>query len=135
MGKRTGRDVWAGLLVALALVPYIGYGVSGRWPLIDDARGMAAVGVICTCFLLIAYAPPTSGPERPSIGLLALGLTSLAFAVGAYVANSWTLVAAMLAAILAVWLYGMVRDAEDYVRQTHRPSTRVDQSRRPSRRA
>jgi hypothetical protein len=135
MGKRTGRDVWAGLLVALALVPYIGYGVSGRWPLIQDARGLAAVGVVCTVFLLVAYAPATFGQERFSVALLLLGALSTTLAVAALVANSWALVAAMLAAILAVWLYGMVRDAEDYVRQTHRPSTRVDQSRRPSRRA
>jgi hypothetical protein len=43
----TWRDVVATALVAVVVVFYVGYLAFGSMPLVEDVRGMAAVGLIC----------------------------------------------------------------------------------------
>jgi hypothetical protein len=48
----TYRDVVATLLVAGVVVPYLGYLGWGRVPLLQDPRGMGAVGLVLGLFVV-----------------------------------------------------------------------------------
>jgi hypothetical protein len=76
------RDVVATLLLAAAVVPYIGYTAFGSVPFIEDARGMAAVG------LLLGFASRRVGGRHgfeherlafaAGLGVMGLGIVALA---------------------------------------------------------
>lgn len=44
--KLDRRGIWATALIAAAVIPYLGYLAFGSVPFVDDARGMAAVGLV-----------------------------------------------------------------------------------------
>jgi hypothetical protein len=106
MRRLTWRDIVASVLVLLIAIPYVGYLVQGEMPFIEDARGMAAVGLILGA---AAYIVLRTGDELDRAGKietaaaavsLALGLVALAFAEAA--AAEW-LLAVFMVSILVVW--------------------------------
>lgn len=108
------RDLVATILVAAIAVPYIGYLVRGEMPFVQDARGMAGVGLVLGA---VAYLVLGSGERSDVAGKveltlavvsLALGVAALAFAETAAAA---VLLAAFMGSILVVWLAQLVDHA------------------------
>ena len=100
------RDLVATILVALIAVPYIGYLVNGSAPLIEDPRGMSAVGLVLG---IAAFLVLRSGDEFDELGKtevaiagvsLALGLVALIFAEAAV---AELLLALFMGSILVVY--------------------------------
>ena len=100
------RDLVATILVALIAVPYIGYLVNGSAPLIEDPRGMSAVGLVLG---IAAFLVLRSGDQFDELGKtevaiagvsLALGLVALIFAEAAV---AELLLALFMGSILVVY--------------------------------
>lgn len=108
------RDLVATLLVLAIAVPYVGYLVNGSMPYIEDARGMAAVGLLlgALAFVVIRTGDPLDRAGRAEAGAamvsLALGLVALVFAE---TVAAEALLAAFMASILVVLVVEMVDHA------------------------
>lgn len=77
------RDWIATLLVAAVIVPYVGYLVRGTMPLVQDPRGMAAIGLMLGVAALVVADRQVR--HRAAEGALAgvavlLGVVAAAFA-------------------------------------------------------
>lgn len=108
------RDLVATALVLAIAVPYVGYLVNGSMPYIEDARGMAAVGLLLSA---LAFVVMRSGDELDRAGKveaaialvsLGLGLVALAFAE---TAAAEVLLAVFMVSVLVVWAVEMVDHA------------------------
>lgn len=108
------RDLVATALVLAVAVPYVGYLVNGSMPYIEDARGMAAVGLLLGA---LAFVVMRSGDELDRAGKveaaialvsLGLGLVALAFAE---TAAAEVLLAVFVVSVLVVWAVEMVDHA------------------------
>lgn len=108
------RDLVATALVLAVAVPYVGYLVNGSMPYIEDARGMAAVGLLLGA---LAFVVMRSGDELDRAGKveaaialvsLGLGLVALAFAE---TAAAEVLLAVFVLSVLVVWAVEMVDHA------------------------
>lgn len=104
--KLTMRDLVATLLVAAIGVPYVGYLLDGEMPFVEDARGMAGVGLILGA---VAFLVLRGGNAKDRVGTtenvlatlsLVLGLVALAFAE---TAAAEVLLAVFMGSILVVW--------------------------------
>jgi multisubunit Na+/H+ antiporter MnhF subunit len=73
------RDLVAMLLVAAIAVPYVGYLIDGDVPLVQDARGMAAVGLLLGA---AAFAVLVGGNKRDRVGKIETGLAALSAVLG-----------------------------------------------------
>jgi hypothetical protein len=73
------RDLVAMLLVAATMVPYVGYLIDGDVPLVQDARGMAAVGLLLGA---AAFAVLAGGNKRDRVGKIETGLALLSAVLG-----------------------------------------------------
>lgn len=100
------RDLVASVLLLAIAVPYVGYLVNGEAPLVDDARGMAAVGLLLGSVMVVVL---RSADELDRVGKveslaalasLALGVVAVAFAESA---AAEVLLAVFMASILVVW--------------------------------
>ncbi|HET8602670.1 MAG TPA: hypothetical protein VFM09_01975 [Marmoricola sp.] len=100
------RDLIATALVAAVVVPYVGYLVRGSMPYIEDARGMAAVGLVLGFF---AFVVARTGDAFDRIGktevvlgtsMLVLGGAALVFAE---TAAAEVLLAVFVCAIVVMW--------------------------------
>lgn len=104
--RLTIRDLLATILVVALGVYYVGYLLNGSMPLVQDARGMSAVGLVLgtAAFLVMRYGDPFDRYEKVTTavaaGALALGLVALFLAETA--AAEW-LLAAFMVSILVVW--------------------------------
>ncbi|HEX6249029.1 MAG TPA: hypothetical protein VFZ64_14245 [Nocardioidaceae bacterium] len=114
MRKLTLRD-WMGTALVLAIaVPYIGYLLNGSMPWVEDARGMAAVGLLLGA---LAFVIMRTGDEYDragwaetgvAVGALVLGIVAIALAeTGA--AEAW--LALFMVSILVVWAVEVVDHA------------------------
>jgi hypothetical protein len=104
--KLTRRDVTATMVTAAIVVPYVGYAVRGRMPLIQDARGMAVTGLV----VLVAWAIAIRGPfVRGALGRVAgiLGVAALAMGVTAAWLESDLMLVPFVAAIVVLWVIRM----------------------------
>ncbi len=108
------RDLVATALVLAVAVPYVGYLTTGSMPYIEDARGMAAVGLLLGA---LAFVVMRSGDELDRVSqveagialvALALGLVALAFAE---TAAAEALLAVFMVSIVVVWAVEMVDHA------------------------
>jgi hypothetical protein len=112
MMRFTWKDVAAAVLVAAIVVPYVGYLVWGAMPFIQDARGMAATGLVLglAAALLAGGAAFDPGPLHRT----ALVTGALALVLG--VAAAWTeyefLPAAFVIAIVVTWALGTLIHTE-----------------------
>jgi hypothetical protein len=82
--RLTKRDALATLAFAAVLVPYVGYVVRGSMPFIQDARGMAATGVVGLGLALLAWGTGS----RFGVALLVLGVGSIGLGVTAALIGS-----------------------------------------------
>lgn len=101
-----GRDLVATILIIAIAALYIGYLVYGSMPLVQDARGMAGVGLAfgALAFGVLKYGD-TSNPVRGgeiamACVALALGITAVLLAETSAAA---TLLAVFMASILVLW--------------------------------
>jgi hypothetical protein len=108
------RDLVATILVAAIAVPYIGYLVRGEMPFVQDARGMAGVGLVLGA---VAYLVLGSGERFDTAGKVELGFAVVSLALGvaalafAETAAAEVLLAVFMGSILVVWLAQLVDHA------------------------
>lgn len=101
------RDLVGSLLVLAIAVPYVGYLVRGEMPLVQDPRGMSAIGLLlgAAAFLVLRSGDELDRFGKGEVGLavvsLALGLAAL---VLAETAAAEVLLAVFMGSILVVWL-------------------------------
>jgi hypothetical protein len=110
------RDLFATLLVAAALAPYLGYVVTGRWPSsIGDFGGMAFVGLLLATSALWLQ---TTGDRLDRVARLEEGLMAgvVVLGVAALVlsetAAAQALLAVFMGSILVVWMISTADHAE-----------------------
>ena len=101
------RNIVATVLVALILVPYLGYLVWGEMPLLQDPRGMGATGLILG--LAAAAVVGRAALDPAPLSRAALGAGAVALVLG--VATVWAetnegLLAVFMAAIAVTWALG-----------------------------
>jgi hypothetical protein len=104
--KMTRRDVAATMVTAAIVIPYVGYVLRGRMPFIQDARGMAATGLV----LLVAWGIVVRKPfVRGALGRVAgpLGVAALALGVTAAWLESDLILASFVAATVVLWMIRM----------------------------
>jgi hypothetical protein len=112
--RLTLRDLAATLLMLAIAIPYVGYLVNGSMPYIEDARGVAAVGLLlgAIAFLVMRSGDELDRAGRTEAGIalvsLALGLLALALAE---TAAAEVLLAVFMASILVVWAVEMLDHA------------------------
>lgn len=106
---------WLGtLLVAAIAVPYIGYLIRGEMPFIEDARGMAATGLVLgvAAYLLMLRGDPLDRDHELLISLAVLsalvGVAALGFAE---TAAAEVLLGVFMASIVTVWAMTLVEHA------------------------
>ena len=104
--RLTLRDLVASVLLLAIAVPYGIYLVNDTAPLVDDARGMAAGGLLIGAVMVLVL---RSADEFDTVGKveslvaftsLALGVVALAFAE---TAAAEVLLAVFMVSILVVW--------------------------------
>jgi hypothetical protein len=104
--KLKTRDLVSTLLIALIAVPYVSYLVRGEMPFVEDARGMAAVGLILgtAAYAVIAQGDPADRADRLEdvVALVAFVLGFTAFAL-AETAAAEVLLAVFMGSILVAW--------------------------------
>ena len=108
------RDLVGTVLVIAIAVPYIGYLIDGSVPFVQDARGMAATGLILAlaAYLVIQRYDPDDLTDRVEISLeiVSLGLGVLAVTL-AETASAEVLLAVFMGSILVVWAIKMMDHA------------------------
>jgi hypothetical protein len=110
--KLTIRDLLATLIVAAAMVPFIGYSVRGSMPFVQDPRGMAGIGIV-GCLLTFAVL----GREALGTGafrwfMVTLGALTVGFGIAALIAEtSWALLVPMVAGLVIIWAAALLHDA------------------------
>jgi len=108
--RLTKRDALATLAFAAVLIPYVGYVVRGSMPFIQDARGMAATGVVGLALALWAWGTGS----RFGVALLVLGIGSIGLGVTAALVGSEgsdVLLAIFMGTIGLVWALETLNDS------------------------
>jgi hypothetical protein len=85
MRRLTFRDAIATVVLAAVAIPYIGYVVWGEVPLVQDPRGMAAVGILGLILSFLAWGiglHSTFGKVMLLVGLAAIGIGLAAAFIG-----------------------------------------------------
>ena len=104
--RLTLRDLVATALLLAIGIPYVGYLVAGEMPLVDDARGMAAVGLLLGAIMFLVL---RTGDESDRAGKLESGLAVVSLAFGlvalasAETGAAEVLLAVFMVSLLAVW--------------------------------
>lgn len=100
------RDLIATVLVAAVVVPYVGYLVRGSMPFVQDARGMAAVGLVLGFFAFVVARTGDTfdrvGKTEVALGTITLVLGAVALAL-AETAAAEVLLAVFIGAIVVMW--------------------------------
>jgi riboflavin transporter FmnP len=119
-----GRDLLSTYLVLLIAVPYVGYLVRGDVPFVEDARGMAAVGLLlgAAAYLVLRHGDPVdrTGKIEDFVALSAVVLGVMAFAL-AETAAAEVLLAGFMGSILVVWAVKLL-DHAGMLPTAHRPT-------------
>lgn len=105
--RLTVRDYAATALVALILVPYLGYLAWDDTPVLQDPRALAGWGIALglPAFVIIQGADIMDWTGRAEIGLASVSLLlGMAALVLSETAAADLLLAAFMASILVVWL-------------------------------
>lgn len=112
MRKLTVRDLLATLIMAAVVVPFIGYSVRGSMPFVQDARGMAAVGIVGALLAFVAFGREGFGSGVFEYTMITLGLVTIGFAIAALVVEtSWALLVPMVAGLVVMWGFALLHDA------------------------
>ena len=112
MRKLTFRDMLATLIVAAAVVPFIGYSVRGSMPFVQDPRGMAGVGIVVCLLTFAAFGREGLGTGAFQRLMLTLGVLTLGFGIAALIVEtSWALLVPMAAGLVIIWASALLHDA------------------------
>ena len=104
MRKLTIRDLLATLIVAAAVVPFIGYSIRGSMPFVQDPRGMAGVGIAGCLLMFAALGRDALGTGAFRWFMVTLGALTLGFGIAALIAEtSWALLVPMVAGLVIIW--------------------------------
>src|SRR5687767_2649950 len=107
--KFNRKEMLATALVAAILVPYVGYSISGSMPMVADARGMGATGLLLGMAAWMMLGSDAFGPRWLGVGgalvATALGATAAILETGT---ASTVFLGAFIAVIVAMWLVAMV---------------------------
>lgn len=116
-------DVLATLAVAAIAVPYVGYLVNGNAPFVQDARGMAAVGLILGGAAFIFAWTATGGVGlsvyESGLSLFTVALGVVAFLLAESVASE-QLLGAFLGAVALTWAVVIVHHGSEVGAGTRR---------------
>lgn len=116
-------DVLATLAVAAIAVPYVGYLVNGNAPFVQDARGMAAVGLILGGGAFIFAWTATGGVGlslyESGLSLFTVALGVVAFLLAESVASE-QLLGAFVAALALTWAVVIVHHGTEVGAGTRR---------------
>jgi hypothetical protein len=108
------RDLVATALVVAIAIPYVGYLIRGDMPLIEDPRGMSAVGLLfgTAAFLVLRTGDKLDHASRAETAgaLVSLGLGLVALAL-AETAAAEALLAVFMVSVLVVWAIEMADHA------------------------
>ena len=119
MRKLTIRDLLATLIVAAAVVPFIGYSIRGSMPFVQDPRGMAGVGIAGCLLMFAALGRDALGTGAFRWFMVTLGALTLGFGIAALIAEtSWALLVPMVAGLVIIWAAALLHDA-GYVAPAH----------------
>jgi hypothetical protein len=119
MRKLTARDLLATLIIAAAVVPFIGYSARGSMPFVQDPRGMAGVVIVGTVLAFAAFGRRAFGTGTFEWIMVTLGVFTLGFAVAALVAETvWALLVPAMASLVLLWALALMHDA-GYVAPEH----------------
>ncbi|MEV0283567.1 MULTISPECIES: hypothetical protein [unclassified Kribbella] len=77
--KLKARDLVATLLVVAIGIPYVGYLIDGDMPFVEDARGMAAVGLLLG---VLAFGVLLSGTKQDRLGKIEIGIAAVSIGLG-----------------------------------------------------
>ena len=117
--KLTIRDLLATLIVAAAVVPFIGYSIRGSMPFVQDPRGMAGVGIAGCLLMFAALGRDALGTGAFRWFMVTLGALTLGFGIAALIAEtSWALLVPMVAGLVIIWAAALLHDA-GYVAPAH----------------
>jgi hypothetical protein len=119
MRKLTVRDLLATLIVAAAVVPFVGYSVRGSMPFVEDPRGIAGVGIVGALLALAAFGRKAFGTGTFETLMVTLAVVTIGFAIAALIAEAmWWLLVPMVAGLVLMWALALMHDA-GYVAPTH----------------
>ncbi|GAA4733907.1 hypothetical protein GCM10023328_11890 [Modestobacter marinus] len=105
--RATPRNIAATVLVALIVVPYIGYLVADEMPFIQDPRGMAATGLVLGLAAALVAGRDAFAPGPRHRAALAAGVVALGLGIAALWAETdETLLALFMAAVVVTWALG-----------------------------
>lgn len=108
------RDLVGTVLVVAIAVPYVWYLIEGSAPLIEDPRGMSAIGLLLAlgAYMVMQRNDPDDTTDRVEIALyvVSLGLGVLAVTL-AETASAEVLLAVFMGSILVVWAIKMMDHA------------------------
>jgi hypothetical protein len=100
------KDLIATVVIAAIAVPYVGYLLNGEMPLVQDPRGMAAIGLLlgAAAFVVLERGDTHEGFDVAEVGLAAGSLTLGVIALLlAETAAAEVLLAIFMGSILVVW--------------------------------
>lgn len=101
--RLTYKDALATLFVAAIVVPYLGYLANGSMPFIQDARGMAGIGLVLGLAACTVGGQVTSAQDMAHRIESVLGPCALALGVATLITESGPLLAVFIATIVALW--------------------------------
>lgn len=108
------RDLVGTVLVVAIAVPYVWYLIEGSAPLIEDPRGMSAIGLLLAlgAYMVMQRNDPDDTTDRVEIALyvVSLGIGVLAVPL-AETASAEVLLAVFMGSILVVWAIKMMDHA------------------------
>lgn len=108
------RDLVGTVLVVAIAVPYVWYLIEGSAPLIEDPRGMSAIGLVLAlgAYMVMQRNDPDDTTDRVEIALyvVSLGIGVLAVTL-AETASAEVLLAVFMGSILVVWAIKMMDHA------------------------
>jgi hypothetical protein len=100
------KDLVGTLLVLAIAIPYVGYLLNGEMPFIEDARGMAAVGLVLAIAAYVALEwderRDTTDTAERGLAVVSVGLGVLALVL-AETGAAEILLAVFMGSVLVVW--------------------------------
>lgn len=108
------RDWIATLLVAAIVVPYVGYLTHGSMPFVQDATGMAAVGLVIALVAVSVIGPDGFRGPWGRLGTV-VGIGAALLGIGSvFLGRSWahgpTLLGYFMGAVVVTWLIAVLTD-------------------------
>jgi hypothetical protein len=111
--RLTMRDGLATIVVAAAVVPYLGYAAFGEMPFINDSRAMSgiALGLGFVAFLVAGQISTAAGRLDLALGMATLGVGVAAVALADTAAAAGAVLGVFVAMIVITWAVEMLHHA------------------------